>query len=410
MENNENEPGKAGKMKHFASKLIHSGEKYAESVSRSKSIPIVMTSVFSFDDVESLDAVYEDEANGYIYTRNGNPVHDALSEIMANIEEGERALVYSSGMAAIALSLISQVNAGDHVIAASVLYGGSYQFIKTELVRFGVEVSFVDVVNDDITHYFKPNTKAVYVETISNPTMEAVDLQKIAQIAHQHNSKLIVDNTFATPLICQPLLLGADIVVYSATKYLCGHSDVTAGIIVSSKEITDKIYSIGLLYGPTMSPFDAWLLVRSLRTLELRVKQHSQNALKLAQYLESLPYVSKVYYPGLDSSPTKDIALRNLQNNLFGGMLSIELKGGEKAVYSLFRTLKTIKFVPSLAGVATTTSYPAKTSHRSFTDEELKKANISKGLVRISVGLEDIESITAEFGEAINKIATSPTP
>lgn len=404
MENNVEESGKTGDMKHFASKLIHSGEKYAESVSRSKTIPIVMTSVFSFDDVESLDAVYEGETNGYIYTRNGNPVHDALSEIMANIEEGERALVYSSGMAAIALSLISQVKAGDHVIAANVLYGGSYQFIKTELVRFGVDVSFVDVVNDDITHYFKPNTKAVYVETISNPTMEVVDLQKIAQIAHSHNSKLIVDNTFATPVICQPLLLGADIVVYSATKYLCGHSDVTAGIIVSSKENIDQIYSIGLLYGPTLSPFDAWLLVRSLRTLELRVKQHSQNAIKLAQYLESLPFVSKVYYPGLESSSTKDIALRNFQNNLFGGMLSIELEGGEKSVYSLFRNLETIKFVPSLAGVSTSTSYPAKTSHRSFTDEELKKANISRGLVRISVGLENIEDVISEFGEAINKI------
>lgn len=404
MENNVEESGKGRDMKHIASKLIHSGEKYAESVSRSKTIPIVMTSVFSFDDVESLDAVYEGEANGYIYTRNGNPVHDALSEIMANIEEGERALVYSSGMAAITLSLISQVKAGDHVIAASVLYGGSYQFIKTELVRFGVEVSFVDVVNDDIAQYFKPNTKVVYVETISNPTMEVVDIQRIAQIAHSHNSKLVVDNTFATPVICQPLLLGADIVVYSATKYLCGHSDVTAGIIVSSKENIDNIYSIGLLYGPTLSPFDAWLLVRSLRTLELRVKQHSLNAIKLAQYLESLPFVSKVYYPGLESSLTRNVALRNFQNNLFGGMLSIELKGGEKSVYSLFRNLETIKFVPSLAGVSTSTSYPAKTSHRSFTDEELKKANISRGLVRISVGLENIEDVISEFGEAINKV------
>jgi methionine-gamma-lyase len=394
------------KKKHFATKLIHWGEKYAESVSRSKSIPIVMTSVFSFDDVESLDAVYEGEANGYIYTRNGNPVHDALSEIMANIEEGEHALAYSSGMGAIALSLISQIKAGDHVIAAHVLYGGSYQFIKTELVRFGVEISFVDVVNNDITPYFKANTKIVYVETISNPTMDAVDLQKIAQIAHSHHAKLIVDNTFATPVICQPLLSGADIVVYSATKYLCGHSDVTAGIIVSNKETIDKVYSIGLLYGPTVSPFDAWLLVRSLRTLELRVRQHSQNAMKLARYLESLPSVSNVYYPGLESSVTKAIALRNFQNNLFGGMLSIELAGGEKAVYSLFRNLKTIKFVPSLGGVSTTTSYPAKTSHRSFTDEELKKAAISKGLVRISVGLENIDDIISEFQEAINRIDT----
>lgn len=405
MEKNTSEKSdNSGEMKSFASKLIHSGEKYAESVSRSKTIPIVMTSVFSFDDVESLDAVYEGDASGYIYTRNGNPVNDALSEIMANIEEGERALAYSSGMAAIALSLISQVKAGDHVIAASVLYGGSYQFIKTELVRFGIEVSFFDVVNEDITKYFRPNTSAVYVETISNPTMEAIDIQHIAKVSHSFNAKLIVDNTFATPIICQPLLLGADIVVYSATKYLCGHSDVTAGIVVSSTENIDRIYSAGLLYGPTLSPFDAWLLVRSLRTLELRVKQHSQNAIKLAKYFENNPFVTKVYYPGLDSSPTYSIARKNFQNNLFGGMLSIELQGGEKAVYSLLRNLKTIKLVPSLAGVSTSTSYPAKTSHRSFSDEELKRANISKGLVRISVGLDDIESVIAEFDKAISEI------
>lgn len=391
-------------MKKFASKLIHSGEKYKDSVSRSKTIPIVMSSVFAFDDVESLDAVYEGEAEGYIYTRNGNPVHDALSEIVANIEEGEQAVAYSSGMAAISLSIMSQVKAGDHVIAANVLYGGSYQFIKTELVRFGVEVSFVDVVNEDISQYFKPNTSVVYVETISNPTMEVVDLKTIAEIAHKHNSKLIVDNTFATPLICQPLLLGADIVVYSATKYLCGHSDVTAGIVVSSKENISKIYSIGLLYGPTISPFDAWLLVRSLRTLELRLVQHSQNALKLAEYLESNSHISKVYYPGLKSSPTYEIARQSFQNNLFGGMLSIELVGEEKAAYSLLRNLETIKFVPSLAGVSTSTSYPAKTSHRSFTDEELKKANISKGLIRVSVGLENIDDIIEEFRQALEKI------
>lgn len=395
---------KIDEVKKFGSKLIHSGEKFHESVSRSKSIPIVMTSVFSFDDVESLDAVYEGESEGYIYTRNGNPVHDALSEIMANIEEGEKAVAYSSGMAAISLSILSQVQAGDHIIAANVLYGGSYQFIKTELTRFGIEVSFIDVVNDDISQYFKTNTKLVYVETISNPTMEVVDLKKLAEISHKYSAKLIVDNTFATPLICQPLLLGADIVVYSATKYLCGHSDVTAGIVVSNKENIDKVYSIGLLYGPTLSPFDAWLLVRSLRTLELRVKQHSENAVRLAEYLEKHPRISHVYYPGLVSSTTHSIAQNNFQNGLFGGMLSIELTGGEKAAYSLLRNLQTIKFVPSLAGVSTSTSYPAKTSHRSFADEELKKANISKGLIRISVGLENIDDIISEFSETLEKV------
>ncbi|KAA6339582.1 L-methionine gamma-lyase [termite gut metagenome] len=390
--------------KNFSSKLIHLGDKFGESVSRSKSIPIAMTSVFAFDDVESLDQVYEGEAKGYIYTRNGNPVHDALCEIMCSIEEGEGALAYSSGMGAISLSIISQVKSGDHIIAANVLYGGSFQFIKTELARFNISVTFVDLVNEDITPYFQLNTKVVYAETISNPTMEAIDLNAIAEISHKHGAKLIVDNSFATPIICQPLLLGVDIVVYSATKYIGGHSDVTAGIVVSDKETIGQIYTSGLLFGPTLSPFDGWLLIRSLRTLELRMKQHSHNALKLAAYFETNPQISAVYYPGLTSSPTHPIAERLFNNNLFGGMLSIDLAGGERHAYELLRNLETIKFVPSLAGVSTSTSYPAKTSHRSLNDEELRKANISKGLIRVSVGLEDINDIIDEFDRAITKM------
>jgi methionine-gamma-lyase len=390
--------------KSFASRLIHLGEKNPESVTRTKSLPISMTSVFVFDDVETLDQIYDGEAKGYIYTRNGNPVHEALAEIMFNIEEGEDALVYSSGMAAISMSIISQVRSGDHIIAANVLYGGSFQFIKTELARFNIEVTFVDPIGEDITPYFKPNTKVVYVETISNPLMEVIDLAKIAKITHLHGAKLIVDNTFATPVICQPLLLGADIVAYSATKYLCGHSDVTAGIVVSSKENIKQIYQVGLLYGPTMSPFDAWLVVRSLRTLELRIIQHSANALKLATYLEGNSKISQVYYPGLPSSPTSDVAKRIFNNNLFGGMLSIDLAAGERGAYELIRNLETIKFVPSLAGVSTSTSYPAKTSHRSLNEEELRKANISKGLIRISAGLENVDDVIAEFEKALDKI------
>lgn len=389
-------------LKNFATKLIHLGEKTANTVSSSKSLPITMTSVFSFDDVETLDEVYAGESKGYIYTRNGNPVHDALKEIMFNIEEGEDAEVYSSGMGAIAMAIISQVNAGDHVIAANVLYGGTFQLLKSELSRFNVEVTFADPINEDLNQYFKVNTKVVYVETISNPTMEVVDLELIAGVAHEHNAKLIVDNTFATPIICQPLTLGVDIVAYSATKYLSGHSDVTAGVVVANKENIKKVYTSGLLFGPTMSPFDAWLIVRSLRTLELRMAQHSSNALKLATFLEGHPKISKVYYPGLSSSPTHEIAKRIFLNNQFGGMLSIDLTDGEKGAYTLIKKLESIKLVPSLAGVSTSTSYPAKTSHRSLTDEELRKAGISKGLIRISVGLENIDDIIAEFERALN--------
>jgi methionine-gamma-lyase len=390
--------------KSFMTMLTHLGEKNPPSVSRNKSLPISMSSVFVFDDVETLDKVYEGEASGYVYSRISNPTHDALKEIMYSIEGGEDAQVFSSGMAAITMSILAHVQAGDHILAANVLYGGSFQFLKDELKKFNIEVTFVDPINDDLEAYFKENTKIVYIETISNPMMEVIDIVKIAEVTHKHNAKLIVDNTFATPILCQPLKLGADIVAYSATKYLCGHSDVTGGIVVAGKETMKKISSTSSLYGPMMSPFDAWLLVRSLRTLELRVKQHSKNAIKLAGFLEKHEKIKKVFYPGLVSSQTHNIAKKTLSNNLFGGMLSIDLVDGEKGAYEMIRALETIKFVPSLAGVSTTTSYPAKTSHRAMNDEEMQRAGISRGLIRISVGLEDIDDLISEFDKALCKL------
>ena len=387
----------------FATLLTHLGEKNPPSISRTKSLPISMSSVFVFDDVETLDKVYDGEEKGYVYSRNANPVQDALSEIMFNIEGTESAQAFSSGMAAITMSILAFVKSGDHIIAGSVLYGGSYEFLKTELKRFNIDVTFVDLTKQDIKQYFLPNTKLVYIETISNPLMEVIDIEAAAKAAHENNVRLIVDNTFATPIICQPVKLGADVVVYSATKYLCGHSDVTGGIAVSNKKDMEKIRSTAVLYGTMMSPFDAWLLIRSLRTLELRVRSHSNNALMLALFLETHEKVLKVYYPGLNSSPFNTLANRSFNNGLFGGMLSIALKNGEKGAYDLIRDLETIKLVPSLAGVSTTVSYPAKTSHRALTDEELKSAGISKGLIRISTGLEDAEDIIQEFKKALDK-------
>lgn len=390
--------------KSFATTLTHLGEKNPISVSTPKSIPIAMSSVFVFDDVETLDEVYEGQSKGYVYSRNGNPVHDALKEIIASIDEGEDVQVFSSGMAAITMSIVSQIKSGDHIIVSNVLYGGTYQFFKTELSKFNVEVTFIDAVNDDIEKYFKSNTKLVYIETISNPLMEVIDIKSISNKTHSHNAKLIVDNTFATAIVCQPLKLGADVVVYSATKYLNGHSDVTGGVVVSDKDTINKVKSTGALYGPMMSPFDAWLLIRSLRTLELRIIKHSNNALKLTEFLERHPKIESVYYPGLKSSPYFEISNKIFNNNLYGGMFSIDLKNGEKGAYELIRELETIKFVPSLAGVTTSVSYPVKTSHRALSDEELKQSNISKGLIRVSTGLENIDDLISEFDRALNKI------
>ncbi len=387
----------------LSTKLTHLGEKGAKSVSSPKSPSITMSSAFVFDDVESLDKVYSGESSGYIYSRNGNPNHELLKEIMSSIESGEAAAVFSSGMAAITLSILSQIKSGDHIIASNVLYGGTYIFLKEELKKFNIDVTFADT-STDINNLFKSNTKFVYIETISNPMMEVADIKSISKTAHNHGAIVIIDNTFASPVICRPLDLGADIVVHSATKYICGHSDVTAGVVVSSREIIDKIERLGTLYGPMMSPSDAWLLTRSLRTLELRVREHSMNAMKLAEYLLSKDEVSNVYYPGLKSSKYNNLSKNVFDKNLFGGMLSFELKNGEKGAFDLIRHLDKVKLVPSLAGVTTTLSYPAKTSHRALTAEELKKANISKGLLRLSAGLDDIDDIINDFEQALAKL------
>lgn len=389
---------------NIMTKLVRLGEKCPPVKFASKAVPIYMSSSFSFNDVESLEEIYNGESEGYIYSRISNPGHDILREIMAGIEEGQVAQVYSSGMGAIAVAILANVQAGDHIIADNVLYGGSFQLLRDELTRFNVETTFVDLKNENVEDYIKENTKLVYMETISNPLMEVIDIRSMSELCHKNGIKLVIDNTFATPVVCQPLKLGADIVVYSATKYLCGHSDIMAGIVISDKETMEKVSHTGCLYGPTMSPFDSWLLTRSLRTLKLRMRQHCDNALKLAQYLEKHEKVKKVYYPGLESSEYNTLAKEVFNENMFGGMLSIDLVGGEKAVWDLIRVLENIKFVPSLACINTSLSFPVKTSHRALSDEELTKAGISKGLLRISTGLEDIEDIISEFEEGLKQI------
>jgi len=389
--------------KKYMTKLTHMGEVLHSSLSRPKVPPIYMSSVFSFDSVEELDEVY-DGTPGYVYSRMSNPNHDSLKEILATIDEGEDALVFSSGMAAITMSILANIKSGDHIISSNVLYGGTWELLSSELKKFNVEVTFLDFNRNDLEAHFRPNTKVVYMETISNPLMEVTDIREISKLAHKHNTKLIVDNTFATPIICQPLELGADIVVYSLTKYMCGHSDIIGGAVVSDKDNIENINHVGVIYGPTMSPFDSWLITRSLRTLELRMYQHSQNALKLAKYLQNHEKIKKVYYPGLDSSPSKKTAGEIFYNGLFGGMMSIDLVGGVKEACEFIKNLEKVKLVPSLAGVTTTMSYPAKTSHRAMSQEERQKAGISDGLLRVSVGLENAEDIIEEFDKALKKI------
>ena len=395
--------------KNLNTKLLHTGDgQFYKQVARSSSVPEVLpiyrTSVFAFDDVPSVDRIYEGEDEGYIYTRMKHPNMDAVSEIIAAADGTEAALVFSSGMAAIVLSILAVVQQGDHIISSPVLYGGVHDFLQKELTRFGVEVSFVDLVHEDVEAHIRPETKLIYTESISNPLMEVPDLRAVAELAHKHGLLFYVDNTFGTPVVVKPAALGADVVLYSATKYLGGHSDIVGGAAAGSAEIIAKIRRTLVLYGAVLGAADSWLLARSLRTLSLRVTAHCRNALQVATFLEQHEKIEKVFYPGLASSPSHERAKAQFAPGLFGGMLSFNLKGGEAEAAAVIRELPTIKYVPSLAGTATTLSYAAKTSHRFYSQEELAAAGITLGQLRLSVGLEQAEDIISELDEALAKI------
>jgi len=391
-----------GKPRGVATAAVHAGARAPESVTLPKVPPIYAASVFSFDTLAQLDEVWEGRTKGYVYSRMRNPGIDLLEEAVNSLEGGAGAVAFASGMAAITVSLLSVLSAGDHVVAAKILYGGSYTFLHDELPRRGVTATFVDANNlDEVKAAMRPNTKVVYCETVSNPLMEVADLVALASIAHGGGAMLAVDNTFASPVLCRPLDFGADLTIHSGTKYLNGHSDVTSGVCVAKDAaLCTKVRSLASMYGPVPSPFDAWLILRGIRTIDLRVRKCSENALRLAKFLSGHPSVAAVHYPGLPSSPHHRLGLQYLRGG-FGGMLSFEAKGGLEGARKVIDSLEMVQLVPSLAGVATTVSHPAKTSHRGLPAAERTASGVTDGLIRVSVGIEDYADIQDDFDEAL---------
>lgn len=284
------------------------------------------------------------------------------------------------------------------------LYGGVYDYLKNELPRFGVEVTFADFEKEDIASLIRPNTKLLYTETISNPLMAVEDLPKIAKIAHAHGCKLMVDNTFATPAVAQPLKLGADIVVYSATKYLNGHSDIIGGAVLSDAETIAQVHRCFTLYGAIMGPFEAWLLTRSLRTLDMRMGAPQRQCPEGGPVPGKAPQGGAGLLPRPGVLPYHKLAMELFRDGRCGGMLSADIAGGEKGACDFIRACESIKFVPSLAGVATSISYPAKTSHRAYSPEEMAKVGISMGQLRFSIGLENADDIIEELDNALRHV------
>jgi len=374
-----------------------------------KTVPVVtplhMTSAFYFPDSETVDAVFDEKEFGYIYTRCGNPTLDAAAELVAVAEGGEQAVLFSSGMAATVNTLLALLGAGDHIVSSTILYGDSVLYMRDTLSRFGIETTFVDFEDKEAFEAaFRPNTKLVITETICNPLMLVADIPAAAEMAHKHGCKLIVDNCFATPPVCRPLDLGADIVLESVTKYLCGHTDVTGGIVCGSKADMEPILRQFTQSGAIMGPFEAWLLIRSMRTLDLRMRAHSANALAVAEALEKHPKVQKVYYGALDSSPCKAVVDRDFGDGMAGGMVAFEVVGGEQGALKLIEELKDIELLASLASFVTTIIFPGNTSHRLMTPEDRARLGVSMSLLRLSVGLEDPADIIADLEQALEKI------
>ena len=370
-----------------------------------KVTPIYQTSVFTFEDLNELEAYFEQPSESFMYSRYSNPNNHELAEEVSKLEGGDGAVVTSSGMSAIFTAIMLFCQAGDHVLCAEEIYGGSAVLLNQELSRVGISLTFVpsDQIYD-LAPFVQANSRLLLAETMSNPLLRVFDVRRLVAACGQHQLKLVIDNTFASPVLIRPLELGADVVIHSVTKYLAGHSDVTAGVVVAKGEATARrAKQIMMHYGLNLSPFDSWLAVRGLKTLRLRIRQHSSNALAIARFLESHPKVNRVYYPGLESHPEHDLA-REQGQGLFGGMLSFAIADTEETVNTFMRSLPHIPFAPSLAGVSTSISHPGRTSHRSLSPEKRTELGITLGVIRLSVGVEEPEELLAELAAALDAI------
>ena len=369
-------------------------------------MPIYQTSTFIFDSAEQGGRRFALEEAGYIYTRLGNPTTTVLEDKIAALEEGEAAVATSSGMGAISSTLWTVLKAGDHVVTDKTLYGCTFALMCHGLTRFGIEVTFVDTSNlDEVKNAMKKNTRVVYLETPANPNLKIVDLEALSKLAHTNpNTLVIVDNTFATPYMQKPLKLGADIVVHSVTKYINGHGDVIAGLVITNKELADQIRFVGLkdMTGAVLGPQDAYYIIRGMKTFEIRMERHCKNAKKVVEFLNKHPKIERVYYPGLETHPGHEIAKKQMKD--FGAMISFELKGGFEAGKTLLNNLKLCSLAVSLGDTETLIQHPASMTHSPYTKEEREAAGITDGLVRLSVGLENVEDIIADLEQGLEKI------
>ncbi len=389
------------KMK-FATRAVHAG--YKKNEYGALATPIYQTSTFIFDSAEQGGRRFALEEEGYIYTRLGNPTSTQVEDKLANLENAEAAVSMASGIGAITSVLWSALKEGDHVVAAKTLYGCTFAFLNHGLSKFGVTTTFVDTSDpENVRKAMKPNTRVVYLETPANPNMLISDIEKISAIAHENEGCIVVvDNTYCTPYIQRPLDLGADVVVHSATKYLNGHGDVIAGFAAGKQEFINEVRLVGIkdMTGSVLSPFDAYLINRGMKTLQIRMEKHCSNAQKVAEFLEAHPAVEKIAYPGLKSFPQYELAKKQMA--LPGAMIAFEIKGGLEAGRKLMNSLHLCALAVSLGDTETLIQHPASMTHSPYTPEERALSGITEGLVRLSIGLEDAEDIINDLKQALD--------
>ena len=375
----------------FETLAIHAGER-PDVTYGAVSAPIYQTSTFMFEDVG--------KTKGYDYSRTANPTRKILEDTIAQLEGGKAGFAFATGMAA-ETTVIHLLKAGDHVISGDDIYGGTYRLFHNVMRDFGLEFTFLRLDNRErIEEAIKPNTRMLWLETPSNPLLNIVDVEMMADIAKKHNILTVIDNTFATPYFLKPIEYGIDLVVHSTTKYLNGHCDVVGGAVVTTTdELTERIQFLLNAMGTPASPFDCWLVIRGIETLHVRMKQHEGNAIAVANYLKGHPGVKRVLYPGLDSHPGHEIAKRQMKG--FGGMVSLELKGDIDIVSNFLRRLKVFSLAESLGGVASLAEHPATMTHASMPKEHREKVGITDGVVRLSIGLEHADDLIEDLEQAL---------
>ncbi len=388
--------------KSFDTLAVHAGEDLTENYG-AVSVPIYNASIFSFPDADEGAAIHNFQKKGFFYGKLGNPTQNALEKAIAELENGEAAITFASGMAATSSAVLAFVKTGDHIVAPDSMYSTTTIFLQHIAEKFDVEISFVDAANaENYKNAIRENTKIFWIETPSNPLLKIADIKAVAKIAKDAEILAIADNTFATPYNQKPLDSGVDLIIHSATKYLGGHSDLTAGLLVGKKDSIEKIrHSTSKLFGGNIAPQVAWLVLRGIKTLALRMERHNLNAYAIANMLSNHPKVEDVFYPGLADHKNHDIAKSQMRG--FGGMISFDV-GGTNEGKTLVNNVKVCTLATSLGGVETIIQHSASMTHATLTTEERKKAGVTDGLIRLSAGIENRQDLIEDLKNALDKI------